>query len=172
MHRTSSIIAVAAVALAATACDMATAPRNDRSRVGIIEWQSASASTLAANATFDAGDPYDAPVIVSPDTVQAGVPFDVTVTTIGASGCWKADGARVSAAAMLAVITPYDLAPTHWANGDPMFCTGALVSLPRSVQLTFGQAGEATIRVEGRVVQDGELEKTIPGSVEKRVIVR
>jgi hypothetical protein len=172
MYRNSSLIVVAAISLAAAACDIATGPRDDRSRVGIIEWQAASASTLAANATFNARDPYDAPILVAPDTVQAGVPFDVTVTTIGASGCWKADGARVSATAVLAVITPYDLAPTRHANGDPMFCTGALVSLSRPVQLTFAEPGDATIRVEGRVVQDGDIEKTVPGSVEKRVIVR
>jgi hypothetical protein len=53
-----------------------------------------------------------------------------------------------------------------------MFCTAALVSLPRTVTITFAEAGEATIRVEGRVVRNGDLTGMQPVAVEKKVIVR
>jgi hypothetical protein len=172
MRAYPKIAAVVALAAGAAACDTTTAPPDGRSEIGIIEWRATSVSTFAANAGFGVEDPYDLPVLVAPDTVQAGVPFDAVVTTIGASGCWRAAGARLAASPALAVITPYDVAPTHHANGEPLFCTGALVRLSRSVQLTFGQRGEATIRVEGRVVQDGDLARSVPGSSEKRVVVR
>jgi hypothetical protein len=172
MRAYPKIAAVVALAAWAAACDTTTAPPEGRSEIGIIEWHATSVSTFAANAAVGVEDPYDPPVLVAPDTVQAGVPFDAVVTTIGASGCWSAGGARVSASAALAVITPYDIAPRHHANGEPLFCTAALVRLPRTVQLTFGQRGEATIRVEGRVVHDGDVARSVPGSIERRVIVR
>jgi hypothetical protein len=95
----------------------------------------------------------------------------VVVTTIGNSGCWSANGASLSVSGRIATIIPYDLAPTRNADGDPLFCTGALKRLPRTVVVTFDLPGEATVRVQGRVVLDGDLKRTEPTVLEKELVV-
>jgi hypothetical protein len=110
-------------------------------------------------------------VIAAPDTVNAGAPFDATITTVGMSGCWRPDGAEISYGPKLAVVTPYDLVITT-IDGAPVACTGALVDLPRTVRLIFGQAGVATLRVHGRKVTGGELSSATPATTEKQIVVR
>ena len=81
----------------------------------------------------------------APDTVVAGVPFDVTVTTIGLDTCWREAGATIVSELRRITITPYDRVDrTQSACGD------AIISIPRTVRVIFGQRGDATLRVEGR----------------------
>jgi hypothetical protein len=158
MKNTSSLILISAL-LAGAACDLPTTfePGPEAQRhVGIVEWSQSNVQTFA--------DPAMG-VITAPDTVTAGQPFQVTITTTGASGCWRAAGAEKAVQGNLATITPFDR-----VEGE--VCTGALVSLPRSVELRFDTRGEATIRAYGRRVVDGNLNAATERTVEKRITVR
>jgi hypothetical protein len=104
-----------------------------------------------------------ASVLTAPEAVTAGVPFDVTVTTFGFSGCWTPDGTDVSNLTSQAVIRPYDRVRTEGA------CTQTTVTLPRSVQLRFDQPGTVTIVVQG-VRDDGDNAE--PTQIERTVVVR
>jgi hypothetical protein len=154
-------LAALGAVVASAGCDFATGPGADGRVIGIIEWQ-AAITGAAAN---------DDVVITAPDTVHAGVPFQATITTIGLSGCWSADGASIKAAPRLVTITPYD----RVANGtpeQPTYCTAALVGLDRHLDIVFSDPGTATLRVNGRIVIDGDLEDARPHVVEKQIIVR
>ncbi|HYH80428.1 MAG TPA: hypothetical protein VEX86_11550 [Longimicrobium sp.] len=83
------------------------------------------------------------PALVAPAVVSAGQTFQATVTTLGFSGCWRADGAEVATAAATASIHPYD-------RQEGEVCTAALVELRRTVDLRFDTPGTAKIVVEGR----------------------
>ena len=104
-----------------------TSPLESRTRViGIIDVGQTSQQVL------------DAPVGAS-----VGQSFSVTVSTFGDS-CVSADGADVTVNGLVATITPYDIV----ASG--ITCLDYLKAYPRVVQVTFKQAGAATIRVNGR----------------------
>jgi hypothetical protein len=105
-------------------------------------------------------------VIIVPDTVQAGSAFDVTVYTIGESGCWTAAGQEVSVTGRVVEIRPYD---TH-SGAD--ICTQVLGFLRHGAVLRLEEAGEWVIRVRGRRVRHGDPVWEAPVSVEKTVIVR
>lgn len=79
-----------------------------------------------------------------PASVQRGVAFTATVTTIGSSSCTRADGAEANVSGLLAEVMPYDRKAT---GGVP--CTADLASFPRPVTLRFDQAGDAVVRVHG-----------------------
>jgi hypothetical protein len=81
----------------------------------------------------------------APDTVAAGVPFDVTVTTIGLDTCWREAGAVVVSELRRVTITPYDRIDRTQSG-----CGDAIISIPRTVRIVFAQRGDATLRVEGR----------------------
>jgi hypothetical protein len=81
----------------------------------------------------------------APDTVTAGVPFDVTVTTIGLDTCWREAGATIVSELRRVTITPYDRIDRTQSG-----CGDAIISIPRTVRVMFGQRGDATLRVEGR----------------------
>ena len=83
--------------------------------------------------------------LVAPDTVTAGVPFDVTVTTIGLDTCWREAGATIVSELRRITITPYDRIDRTQSG-----CGDAIISIPRTVRVVFGQRGDATLRVEGR----------------------
>jgi hypothetical protein len=102
------------------------------------------------------------PVLTAPDTVTAGTPFLVTVTTFGFSGCWTDDRTDVAAFATQAVIRPYD----RVRDGA---CTQMTVTLPRSVQLRFDQPGTASIVVQGLRDDGADAE---PAQVQRTVVVR
>jgi hypothetical protein len=158
MTKTLSLLALALL-IGATACDMPATfePGPDaRRHLGIVEWSRSNVQTFADPAVG---------VITAPDTVTAGQPFLVTVTTAGPSGCWRAAGAETGVQGSLATITPYDRVADE-------ICTQAFVSLPRSVELRFDVRGEATLRVHGRRVVDGNLSGATERTVEKKVFVR
>ena len=80
-----------------------------------------------------------------PVEAEAGMAFDITVTTVGSSSCTRADGAEVVVSGLVADVTPWDrVAPQGTA------CTADLAGFPRDVTLRFDVAGTATIRLHGR----------------------
>lgn len=89
-------------------------------------------------------------ILSSPDIAQAGVPFDVTVRTVG-TACVEADGLEKSIERSLAVLVPYDLYITPGRGVD---CPLVPEAEPRTTQLTFNEPGSAIIRVEGRSQDD------------------
>jgi hypothetical protein len=139
-----------------SACELArvSEPTAEQRVVGIIESSSVRDGVLRA-----------------PDTVTAGVRFDATITTVGLSGCWREAGADIGYDVRLVLVIPYDLVVTR-IDGEPRLCTGALVQLPRTVRLVFGQTGNATLRVSGRKLTGGVLGSGMPVSIEKQVVVR
>jgi hypothetical protein len=153
-----------ALAVAVTGCSDPLGSRGAR-MPGVIEWVRSESTSAAA---LSVAPPHHVERIVAPDTVAAGVFFDATVTTVGANGCWSSDGAEVQLAPMVAEVRPHD----RNGRGSNMACTMALVDLPRTVRLRFAEAGEATIRVHGRRVVDGDFQGATEGTIEKRVVVR
>lgn len=82
-------------------------------------------------------------VIDAPTEASLGQSFSVTVSTFGNS-CVTADGADVAIDGLVATITPYDVVVAG------VNCLDYSNAYPRVLQLNFGQAGAATIRVKGR----------------------
>jgi len=107
---------------------------------------------------IDAGQSFPQ-VIDAPAQASLGQSFSVTVSTFGNS-CVTAAGADVTIDGLVATITPYDVV----VGG---VCLEYLKAYPRVVQLSFGQAGAATIRVNGR--SDYQLGLV---TVERSLVVR
>lgn len=111
--------------------------------------------------------------IVAPDTVAAGEPFALTVTTYSHSlpGNLCVDGAedtRVRIEGVSAVVTPYDRA-VHSSDGCPF----VLRKIPHTAQLEFSSTGVATIIVQGRVKEEGKAFPTEDlVTVTREVVVR
>lgn len=83
-------------------------------------------------------------VIDAPAQASLGQSFSVTVSTIGNS-CVRPAGADVTIDGLVATITPYDV---EFVTG--VTCLDIPKASPHVLQLSFGQAGTATIRVKGR----------------------
>jgi hypothetical protein len=83
------------------------------------------------------------PVLTAPAAVTAGQTFQVAVTTLGYSGCWRNAGDDVTNAVGRAIIHPFDR-----VQGEA--CTTALVEIRHVVFLRFDTPGTATIVVQGR----------------------
>lgn len=91
---------------------------------------------------IDAGQSFPH-VIEAPAETSLGQSFSVTVSTFGNS-CVTAAGAEVTIDGLVATIIPYDVVVAG------VSCLEYLTAYPRVLQLSFGQAGAATIRVKGR----------------------
>jgi hypothetical protein len=163
--RAPALLLLAAALPALPACSDLTGTRGARVP-GIVEWEVTPG--FAELPGLSEVPPYMLPRIVAPDTVQAGVHFDATVSTVGADGCWRAEGATVELAPMLAAVRPYDRA--NHSGGT--VCPQMVVNLPRTVRLVFAEPGEGVIRVHGRRVVDGNLAAATEATVERRVVVR
>ena len=87
-----------------------------------------------------------APVVDVPEQVHSGVPFTVTVRTVGSSSCVSPAGGRVEVVGTLARITPYDLVPNP---GHDVLCTRDYAVHPRDLSVTLKQRGAARLRVVG-----------------------
>ena len=84
-------------------------------------------------------------VVEAPDTVTAGVAFDVTVNTFGSSSCVRAERLDVEVLGRVARLTPYDrIAPPN------SVCTPDLSAHPHTAPVTFPSPGAATLEVLGR----------------------
>lgn len=93
-------------------------------------------------------------MVASP--IRAGVPFAVTITTVGSSTCTRGDGVEVARSGRRVVLTPYD-----WVAPAGSTCTRDLHPFPRTVQLTLPEPGEYTLRVEGAPLDGGDFESTV-----------
>lgn len=149
------------------ACDgavLATAPEGGVHAVGILAWVARPGPGPTQSGS--AGAPR--PGVSAPDTVRAGAPFSVVVTTVGPTVCWMASGAQLEIQPGLAVITPYDYTP----EDDWTSCGDSLLELSRSVTVTFAQAGDAVLRVHGRRVVGGNFQAEERVVLEKKIHVR
>jgi hypothetical protein len=97
-------------------------------------------------------------VLEFPDSVRRSVPTFAIVTTRGSSSCTRPAGAEVAGDQLEVRITPYDMIAPPGTG-----CTRDLAVFPRQVEVRFMVAGDATIRVRGRVS---------PGSSETVEVVR
>lgn len=98
------------------------------------------------------------PALLPPMTVRAGVPFDVTVTTVGSSSCTRPDGVSVQVMGPVAELVPYDLELSAAAA-----CTDDLRPFPRTVRVRFDVAGEAVVRLRARSLSaDGPVTLEVP----------
>lgn len=117
---------VATLALLAVlaGCSVITGPDESR-RVGVIDF-------------------HDQPVEVAvPDTVSAGVDFEVSAVTYG-GGCVSADDTEVEVDGLFAQVVPYDLHRRQEA------CPDVLRTFEHRALVRFDEPGTAEVRVVGR----------------------
>lgn len=150
--------AVTLLTLAATACSDLTGPTG--SQQGILRFEAARAS--AAEGPSDVTDGS----LEAPEAVRVGERFTVTVTTVGLDGCWQPVDEEVTVDGLAASIVPFDR-----EEEEGVACTQALVSLDHPVTLSFEQAGEAVIRVDGRRVVGRDQRESDPFVLETTVDV-
>lgn len=124
-----SALALAALALL-TGCDVLSGPDFSESR-------QVAALVLS--------DPYTE-TLSAPDTVVAGVPFEITVLTVG-GGCVKLGDTELSVEPQMAELRPYDRVLTP--RGENAACTLELTYLPHTVLVTFSEPGRAVVRAVG-----------------------
>jgi hypothetical protein len=169
--RTAFIMGVVAAACA----ESNTAPSDAGPRPGILQLEQYQGAVTQFEGVVDLGirwtvDPENvvAPprVIVTPDTVEAGAAFDVTVFTIGQSGCWSAAGQEVTLSGRVVEIRPYDV------HSGAEICTLVLGYLRHGAIVRLEERGEWVIRVHGRRARHGDDTWEAPVSVEKTVVVR
>ena len=144
LHRVIRLVAGVAVTLGLAAC-RSPAESDWERRVGVLPVAFSSLQSV---------------MVASP--IRAGVPFAVTITTVGSSTCTRGDGVEVARSPRRVVLTPYD-----WIAPRGSTCTRDLHPFPRTVQLTLVQPGEHTLRVQGQPLRGGVYD----GAVELLVLV-
>ncbi|HEX8275090.1 MAG TPA: hypothetical protein VF615_20825 [Longimicrobiaceae bacterium] len=108
----------------------------------------------------------DPPVaLAAPDTVRAGVDFQVTATTLG-GGCERAGETEAQVGGGVAVVTPYDYTELG------VDCPDILRHLHHAATLRFPAPGKAVVRVQGRRVGPDTPGEGVAHTVEKRIVVR
>ena len=91
-------------------------------------------------------------LLTMPAEVQAGVPFDVTVRTVGSSSCTRAAELRVSQSTSRLELTPYD----EYAPRDRA-CTDDLHAFDHTARITIATPGTRTVRINGRKFNGAEI---------------
>lgn len=172
MRTRNLAVAIAAVALAAGACDTLTGLFSDTTvRLGILEWTSsvdtASAMNAALFATDDPSEP-GVPRLEAPDTVSVGEAFTVRITTWAAHGCWMRDRTEVEQEPLAAHVAPYDRDDNDGTQG----CPTELTDIEHSAELRFTEPGEARVEVTGYRVVDGDTEAATAMTMQKTIHVR
>ena len=104
--------------------------------------------------------------ILAPDTVQAGNPFDVVVSTIGLDGCWRAGGETKDVRDGVVELAPFDV------HSGASICTDIVQYLQHHVVLELPAPGVWAIRVQGRRVRFGNRAWEEPVVAEKLVVAR
>lgn len=182
--RASTAIAIPGVAMLMFAgCDILTGPDDDRVMgvIGAVERGEVFGGVVAIQqATGSVGeereceltlvpDCINPPPLEAPDTVVAGEPFEIVVRTSGAC-TWRADGAEISQSGATVEVVPYD----RVSSRRGVMCPQVPHYPFRIVELVFTEAGDALIRITGRVIvrDGGEEVERIVGSIEHRVVVR
>lgn len=94
------------------------------------------------------------PEISMPDSARVGVPFEVSIGTIGLNGCWRKGSTEVESTGVLAVtITPYDIDQST----DGFACTQALLTFTHTATLRFDAGGEAAVTFRVRSSTDRRI---------------
>lgn len=123
---------------AALGCQAATEPADE----------SAGAMSVPEGWTRDVGALFDVPdssaALSLPRRARVGRPLTITVTTGGSGSCTRPSGASVEIDRLTATVVPLDAHP-----GSAIACSRDLRPYPRSVELTFHQAGVAHVVVTG-----------------------
>jgi hypothetical protein len=104
--------------------------------------------------------------LIVPDSVRAGVPFAVTVSSFGSTTCTRADGATLTVVGVVATITVWD---REQVGGG---CSDDLRQFPRDVSVQLGSAGRAMIRVQGRAYPATAGGRDSLVVIEKEIVVR
>lgn len=92
------------------------------------------------------------PIVVLSDTMRAGVPFAVTVNTLGSDGCWQAERTDVVNSERGAIIAPYNK-----SNALPgSACTQMIIGIAHRMTLLFATAGEKILQVRARDAATGQ----------------
>lgn len=167
--------AIAVGALLLAACSDTVAPDDSLRVKGVLQVTSGS-SSQENQAPPDGPISWDIPpgegtmippeAIAAPDSVDAGEAFSITVTTIGATGCWSADGQDDDVGSHVIEITPFD------RHSGANVCTDNIMFLPHEKSFTLGESGEWTIRALGRRVRTGSPEEDGPVVAERTLFVR
>ena len=105
--------------------------------------------------------------LVAPDTVAAGVPFEITVTTDGGGCHVRADGVEVDAGGEAVELRPYDI--VRVPVSDRAACTAILLHFPRTATVVLAEPGRRLLRVVGG---RGPTPESDPVVVERVVVVR
>lgn len=103
-------------------------------------------------------------LLVAPDTVTAGTPFDVSVRTFG-GGCVDPGDTEVAVVGRVVELRPFDIFTTHLPQG--FVCPANLAVYTHTVSVRIDQSGTATLRAIGRA-DPGDTAAT----VERVVFVR
>lgn len=90
------------------------------------------------------------PEVAIPDTFDLGVATPIEVSTFGSSSCTRVARTEVAISGLTATVEPIDEYRTKGA------CTDDLRKFTHTAQLRFNAAGQADIRIHGRV---GHLER-------------
>jgi hypothetical protein len=168
MSRSVTAFAGFFLLLGLSGCDIL-GPDGGRRMVGIIDWRSGADAQFAVGGMRSGEyDPNLTPVLEAPDTVRAGEPFIIMITTTGLNSCWEPAGATVHLGSRGATVTPYDRMSTEYDR----LCFASHLDLPRTLQLTLHQQGEQVIRIEGRSVVGDDLRGATDAVVEKPIMVR
>ena len=106
-----------------SACDTILGPDEDR-RIGVIAF-------------------YNLGVTISaPDTVQLGVPFEISITTYG-NGCLREGATKVRVRGLQVDVTPYDI------HSGARACTDNLNYFPHKATVTLPTPGLARFLFHG-----------------------
>ncbi|MBL0171320.1 MAG: hypothetical protein IPP90_11410 [Gemmatimonadaceae bacterium] len=119
----------ATLLLASVACHDATGPDNPADGAALLAPMFSSLSLIE----------------LSPTQLRAGQPFELTVNTFGADGCWGRERTDVSVGRRGITVTPYNRALAVTNVG----CTQALSRIPHRVTLLLATPGEHRLTVRG-----------------------
>lgn len=103
--------------------------------------------------------------LIAPDSVEAGQPFPVELTTV-VGGCKRAGEVQIQRADQQITLIPY----TYARRDSGLICPMILFLPRRTFTLQLDQPGEVLLRVYGAVRgADGEVRTRM---VERRIVVR
>lgn len=166
LRKRAMALLVPGLLISVASCTVSSGPETETVR-GILRFQPDVETTAAASTDPDGPADVTEATIEAPDTVRVGETFPVTIRTVGLDGCWAAAGEDVTVEGLTATVVPFD----STGDREGVACTMALTSLLHEVELSFGEAGEARVRVEGRRVIGREGSETEPMSLESTVTV-
>lgn len=135
-HLPGAAALAAALLLAACSSDPVTPGPGEVTDAAVIEF-------------FSSGEP----TVSVPDTVDAGVPFQVSVESYG-DGCASRGPTEVSLSGNLAQVEPFDV----FLRGDDVVCPAILRTFVHEASLVFSESGTtAEVRFLGRTMPDDTM---------------